>query len=270
MTRSGRRASPDHPASRSFITRSRRPYGPQARGRGRVPQAGSRLARGPLAGPRDGPLRAGRCRPSAGQGYEAPPPRKSGTVQLQRATQPTLRGQNSTEGARGPGAWLGPSTAGRDRGRPPRLARAALGRRSRRGPDHRPAPPWTARTSRTAQAEAAPAPTSRVGTGQRLPGRATLETELPTRRRLTPYGRPYGVAYGHRPAPTLPARKGSRGPHVVTGRTDSVGTWVEAMARPPDSRSLPVTHEGWPLPPAAPRPRRGPVPTMRPWPARTR
>lgn len=49
---------------------------------GRVPLAGSRLARGPRTGPRDGPLRAGRCRPSADPGYEAPPPHKSGTGQL--------------------------------------------------------------------------------------------------------------------------------------------------------------------------------------------
>jgi hypothetical protein len=50
-----------------------------------VPLTGSRLARGPLAGPRDGPSWAGRCQPVSRQGYEAPPPRKSGTVQLQPA-----------------------------------------------------------------------------------------------------------------------------------------------------------------------------------------
>jgi hypothetical protein len=50
-----------------------------------APLTGSRLARGPLAGPRDGPSRAGRCQPVSRQGYEAPPPRKSGTVQLHPA-----------------------------------------------------------------------------------------------------------------------------------------------------------------------------------------
>jgi hypothetical protein len=45
------------------------------------PLAGSRLARGPLAGPRDGPSRAGRCQPVSRQDFEAPPPRRSGTVQ---------------------------------------------------------------------------------------------------------------------------------------------------------------------------------------------
>jgi hypothetical protein len=231
-----------------------------------MPLDGCGLARGPLAGPRDGPLRAGRCCPSAGRGYEAPPPGKSGTVQLQRAAHPTRMALIS----RGRGGGSGPSTAGRDRGRPPRLARAAWGPfAARPRPPPRPpvdGPPVPQRASRGRPRAAA----CRTGAGQRLPGRATLETELPQRRRLTPFGRPYGVAYGHRPAPTLSARKGSRGPHVVTDRTDEPGTCGEAMARPPDSRSLPGVREGWPLRPDESRPTRGPWPTTPRWPARTR
>src|SRR5690606_11415587 len=80
---------------------------------------GSRLARGPLAGPRDGPSRAGRCCPSTGQGYEAPPPRKSGTAQLQRAAWPThgaliLRGSAEAGRVAGPAhRGAGPWTAER-------------------------------------------------------------------------------------------------------------------------------------------------------------
>lgn len=39
---------------------------------------------GSRAGPHDGQMRAGRCCPSADSGYEAPPPRKSGAVQLRQ------------------------------------------------------------------------------------------------------------------------------------------------------------------------------------------
>lgn len=62
-----------------------------------MPLSCSRLARGPRAGPHDGPMRAGgNASPSAGAGYEAPPPHKSGTGQLDYAN-PRLIKLNHTD-----------------------------------------------------------------------------------------------------------------------------------------------------------------------------